>query len=96
MRVDFHPEALAELQLAAGFYESQRPGMALRFVEAVEDAAARIAESPNTWRLIDENVRRCPTHVFPYGVLYALESDSIRILAIAHLAREPGYWKARL
>ena len=96
MRVDFHPEALAELQLAAAFYEAQRPGLGLRFVEAVQDAAARIQESPDTGRVIDENVRRCLTRVFPYGVLYAVESDSIQVLAVGHLAREPGYWKARL
>jgi len=46
MRVDFHPQALAELQLAAAFYESQRPGLGLRFIEAVQVAVARIAESP--------------------------------------------------
>jgi toxin ParE1/3/4 len=96
MRVDFHPEALEELQAAAHFYESRRPRLGLRFIESVEEAAARIAASPNTWRQINEDVRRCLTRVFPYGVLYTLESDSILIVAVAHLAREPGYWKARL
>jgi plasmid stabilization system protein ParE len=96
MRVNLHPEALAEFQLAAAFYESERPGLALRFVEAVDATIARIVESPNVGRPIDENVRRCLTRVFPYGVLYASDAESVHILAVAHLAREPGYWKARL
>jgi len=96
MRVDFHPDAQAELEAAAQYYESRRPGLGARFIEAVEEAAARIAASPGMWRAIDEDVRRCLTRVFPYGVLYVLEPDSILIVAIAHLAREPGYWKPRL
>lgn len=96
MRVAFHPEAVAELQFAAAFFESQRPGLGMRFIEAMQGTVAHIAESPNAGRLIDERVRRCLTRVFPYGVLYSVEADSIHILAVAHLAREPGYWKARL
>jgi toxin ParE1/3/4 len=96
MRVGFHPEALAELQLAAQFYESHRPGLGIRFMEAVEEAALRIKEAPEAGRVIDDDVRRCLFHIFPYGVFYMLESDSILIVAIAHLAREPGYWKERV
>ena len=96
MRVDFHPEALAELEAAAQFYESRKAGLGVRFIEAVEEAASRIAASPSTGRRVDEDVRRCLTRVFPYGVLYSVEHDSILIVAVAHLARESGYWKARL
>jgi hypothetical protein len=96
MRVDFHPDALAELTAAAQFYESRRPELGVRFLESDEEAASRVAASPNAWRLIGDDVRRCITRVFPYGVLYTVESDSILIVAVAHLAREPEYWKPRL
>jgi hypothetical protein len=41
-------------------------------------------------------VRRCLTHVFPYGVLYTVEPDFILIVAVMHGSREPGYWKRRV
>ena len=64
MRVDFHPEALAELQAAAEFYESRRPGLGLRFIAAVEESASRIAASPAVGRRVDDDVRRCLTRAF--------------------------------
>jgi hypothetical protein len=33
--------------------------------------------------------------VFPFGILYTFEPEFILILAVAHLAREPGYWLSR-
>lgn len=40
---------------------------------------------------MDEDVRRCLTHVFPYGVLYTIEADFILVVAVMHCSREPGY-----
>jgi hypothetical protein len=32
---------------------------------------------------------------FPYLLIYKVEKESIFILAVAHAARKPGYWKSR-
>lgn len=96
MRYDFHPEALEEYQQAALYYAERDPGLALRFVEAVEETIQRILEAPARWRILDEDVRRCLTRVFPYGVLYTVEPDFVLIVAIMHCSREPGYWKQRV
>jgi hypothetical protein len=34
-------------------------------------------------------------HVFPFGVLYTVQNDTITVFAVMHLSREPGYWKSR-
>ena len=52
-------------------------------------------DAPARWRRIDEDVRRCLTHVFPYGVLYTIENEFVLIVAVMHCSREPGYWKTR-
>ena len=96
MRYEFHPEALDEYIEATSYYAEHDPTLALRFVEAVEDATRRILDAPHRWRILDEDVRRCLTHVFPYGVLYTIESDFILIVAVMHCSREPGYWKRRV
>jgi toxin ParE1/3/4 len=95
MRLEFHPEALAEYRAAALYYESNRVGLGDRFADMIEEALRRIVESPATWRIMEGDVRRCLTHVFPYGVLYSVEPDFILVLAVSHLARKPGYWKVR-
>jgi toxin ParE1/3/4 len=96
MRFEFHPEALEEYREAACWYGNREPNLALRFVSEVEDAIRRILDGPARWRVIEEDVRRCLTHVFPYSILYTIEPEFVLIVAVAPCAREPGYWKERL
>jgi len=93
---EFHPEALEEYREAARYYAARDTQLAARFVEAVEDAIRRIVESPSSWRILEDGVRRCLTRVFPYGVLYSVEGDHILIVAVMHGSRDPGYWRHRL
>jgi hypothetical protein len=39
--------------------------------------------------------RRCLTNKFPYGILYRIVENNIRIMAVMNLHRKPGYWKNR-
>jgi plasmid stabilization system protein ParE len=96
MKHEFHPEALAEYEAAARYYSERDPVVGIRFVEAVEDAIERIADSPKRWRIFEEDIRRCLTRVFPYGVLYTIEHDFVLVVAVMHCSREPGYWKHRI
>ncbi len=95
MKYMFHPEALTEYAEAVQYYAGQRVEVAQAFIDAVEDAIYRIREAPTRWNVIDEDVRRCLTRKFPYGILYTVEQDYILILAVMHCSREPGYWKSR-
>ena len=96
MRYEFHPEALAEYETAALYYAERDPAVGQRFVAAVEEAINRIVDSPARWRVIEEDVRRCLTRVFPFGVLYTIEPDFVLIVAVMHCSREPGYWRRRV
>ena len=95
MRYVFHPEALTEYAEAVQYYAGQRVEVAQAFIDAIEDAVYQIRESPIRYIVIDEDVRRCITRRFPYGILYTIERDYILILAVMHCSREPGYWKSR-
>jgi toxin ParE1/3/4 len=78
------------------YQSEQRTEVAQGFINAVEDAVYRIRESPDRYIAIDEDVRRCMTRKFPYGILYTIEQDYVLIVAVMHCSREPGYWKNRL
>lgn len=95
MKHEFHPEALAEYEAAIAYYAERDSSVARRFVAVVEDAIERIVQAPTRWRILDDDVRRCLTRVFPFGVLYSIEPDSVLILAFMHCSREPGYWQTR-
>ncbi len=96
MRHEFHPGALEEYEAAVLYYVERDPLVGQRFVTAVEDAIDRILDSPTRWRVIEEDVRRCLTRVFPYGVLYTIEPEFVLIVAVMHCSREPGYWRHRV
>ena len=96
MRYAFHPEALEEYEEAGHYYAQRQPGLHLHFIVCVEHAIELIQEDPFRWPPFDDDVRRCLTRVFPYGILYTIEPDFVLIVAVAHCSREPGYWKHRI
>jgi hypothetical protein len=94
--VEFHPEAAAELQDGARFYELQRAGVGESFLAAIDFALAGVTDSPMTWPVLEGDVRRRLARVFPYAVLYSVEADRIFILAVMHCHQMPGYWRSRV
>ena len=64
--------------------------------EAEYAAIARIIRYPEAWSPLSGNTRRCLVHRFPYGIVYQVKSDIVRIIAVANLRRAPGYWKDRV
>jgi plasmid stabilization system protein ParE len=96
MRFEFHPEALAEYENAARYYAGCQKGLELRFIAAVEHVVQQIVDAPEHWLILEEDIRRCLTRVFPYAVLYSIETDYVLIIAVMHSHREPGYWRKRV
>jgi len=84
MRYRFHPEALEDYQEATDWYSQQGRALALGFVNAMEEAFSRAAQTPERWRIIEEDVHRCLTRIFPYGILYTIEPDYVLIVAVIH------------
>lgn len=95
MRVRLHPEAEAEMIEAAAYYEDQQADLGKRFLAAVQDAINGIMINPRLYPVVDRDVRRCLTKVFPFGVLFRIQPDQIVVVAVMHLARHPDYWKHR-
>lgn len=96
MRVDFLDLALAELRAAQEYYNQQQPGLGDELVDEVRETSVRIKTDPLRWSELVSGVRRCITHRFPYALLYSIENESILVIAVMHLHREPGYWRSRL
>ena len=95
MNYYFHEIAEAELLSAIEYYEECQPGLGIRFSEEIYATISRICIHPSAWEAIDSKTRRCLTNKFPYGILYRIKEDHIRIMSIMHLYRKPDYWKDR-
>jgi toxin ParE1/3/4 len=91
------PAAQAELDGAVAWYEGRVDGLGLKFLLLVDDALQAIAESPSAfprWER-DNRFRKFVMQRFPYVVFYREMVDRIDVIAIAHGARGPGYWRKR-
>jgi len=95
------PEASGELEDSAWWFEGQRSGLGQRFFDAVDASVERISRFPQSGALYpqvppDLEIRRVPVKRFPYHVVYLETAEAIRILAVAHDRRRPGYWLSRI
>jgi toxin ParE1/3/4 len=91
-----HSEARAELNDAVAFYEERREGLGVDFLAEVERALLRIQRNPKEGAVYrDTEHRKFVLRRFPYILFYRELPDKIRISAVAHSKRRPGYWKSR-
>jgi plasmid stabilization system protein ParE len=94
--VVFLEAAQAELDEAIDFYEARREGLGREFAAEVKRTIERIVDSPRGWPKSSKHTRRCLTKRFPYGIIYQVHRGEIRIVAVTHLHRRPGYWRDRI
>ncbi len=57
---------------------------------------SRAFSSPTAWFALNNDIRRCRTHRFPYGIIYAIEQDEVLIISVMHLHRHPDSWRRNL
>lgn len=98
MNYSLHPEAEGDLRDAASFYLEQAGTTTLSqsFFGEFEQSINRLLQHPALgapWR--GRGRRRYVMKHFPYSLIYVVSGDVIRILAVAHHSRRPGYWAGR-
>lgn len=93
--IRFHRAAIAEGFEAEAHYAAESADVALRFREAMADGLAKIAASPFRWAQDEDGFRRYKLIGFPYLIFFEPQDDGIRVYAVAHGARKPGYWHGR-
>ena len=94
-RVSFYELAEREMNDPALYYESESRRLGVRFLDEIERCIDAIAKNPNAGVKVRAKVRRRLIRKFPYGILYSVKEDGIRILAIMNLRRRPTYWVRR-
>lgn len=96
MKYSLHPEALQDLREAAAFYR-ERGGstLAQSLISDFERAVNLLLRHPELGALWRQGRRRMIVQHFPYSIVYTIAGDEVRILAVAHHRRRPGYWLRR-
>ncbi len=95
MKVRFLELAQLELDEAVAWYDAQARGLGKEFLGELDRAVRRIATFPLSCPEIEAGLRRCLLARFPYGLIYGVDRDTLVVLAVSHLHRNPRYWIGR-
>ena len=96
MKLVVTPPALAELHDAAAFYTLKaNVELGLAFVAEFERTANLVLDNPLLGAVFRSTRRRYILRRFPYSIIYQVTTEELRILAVVHHRRRPGYWTQR-
>lgn len=98
--IRIEPEAIEELSAAAEWYERRREGLGSEFIAAVDAVLATVGRDPGRFPSYPGSdprlgVRRAGTPRFPFSIAFIDLDSVVRVIAIAHERRRPGYWRDR-
>jgi hypothetical protein len=87
---------------ATGHYELAVEGLGRRFLYAYRDAIEQALAHPGSGvqrkevRTRHNTLRKFHLRHFPYTLVTVVVGDELRVIAVAHQRRYPGYWAQRL
>ena len=88
-RIVFRQQARTEFHEAVTWYDERRTGLGAEFVRAVEDAILRAADAPQRWPITFADIRRIVTRRFPYVLFFRVRNDTLVVVAVFHVRRDP-------
>jgi plasmid stabilization system protein ParE len=96
MLVSLSREAQADANEAIDWYLGEGAFLAAdEFTNELDQALAMLTTFQSLGGKSAHNTRIVPLHNFPYSLIYRLQPGAIRVIAIAHHSRRPGYWAGR-
>lgn len=84
-----------ELIDAQDWYETEASGQGPRFREAIDALIERMGAHPRQFPVVFKNVRRALLRRFPYALFFAVEGDTLVVIACFHASRDPSRWQER-
>jgi toxin ParE1/3/4 len=94
--IDFHPAALAELKASLAWYLDRSSGAASAFLVSVRERLAVVERDPERYARDKRGFRSGPVSKYPFVIIYRETNKGVRVVAVAHTARRPGYWRDRV
>lgn len=96
MRLSLSDGAQADADAAIDWYVGDEAFVAAEdFANALDRALALLRDYPSMGEQAAHGLRMLTLHDFPYSLIYRIQGDEIRIIAVAHHSRRPGYWVGR-
>jgi len=95
LRVVVAEAAKQELAQSYEWYKTRSTKAADAFRREVLAAFDLIAQNPTSWARWDDTVRRYVLKQYPYTIYFEIHSTELRMLAVGHHRRRPGFWTSQ-
>lgn len=96
MRISLSAEAQTEAREATDWYLGEEAFAAAdHFADELGHVLTLLSQFPELGQPGPYQTRKLPLHAFPYSLIYRVETETVRVIAIAHQRRRPGYWAGR-
>jgi ParE toxin of type II toxin-antitoxin system, parDE len=95
MKIRFLTLANQEVDDAVIWYDKQVGGLGREFLDELDRSVRLVRTYPEASTEIEPGIRRCLLARFPYSMVYGIDQETVVVIAVAHLHREPRYWADR-
>jgi len=87
-RVHVQPQAVADSDEAAAWYERRQTGLGIQFILELDAAIDRAISDPVIYEMQYRQARRVLLRRFPYAVYFVHRAGSIEVFAVLHQQRD--------
>jgi len=94
-RLVSEPSVDLDVEAAFEWYENERPGLGVEFLDTLRATYDRVADGPLKYQELRGGIRRALLRCFPYAVYFAIEPDIVVVVAVLHASRDPAKWQRR-
>ena len=81
-------EAMQDMAEAFDWYEKERTGLGIEFLDEAEASYNRVIKHPEHYQS-HQNQRIAVMHRFPYKIVYEIERETVVVYAVYHDKRNP-------
>ena len=92
-RLVSEPSVDLDVEAACEWYENERAGLGIEFLDELRATYNRIADGPLKYQELRGGIHRALLRRFPYAVYFAIDGDIVVVVAVLHASRDPAEWQ---
>ncbi|MFP4030356.1 MAG: type II toxin-antitoxin system RelE/ParE family toxin [Desulfococcaceae bacterium] len=89
MKIRYTDRSREDIEIAVVWYEKQRAGLGMEFLDSAESALERIGRFPEIYPFRYSKYRGCPIKRFPFILFYTIEDRAIIVHSFFDSRQDP-------
>ena len=94
-KLEIRPLAVIEILEAYDWYELQREGLGMEFLQELKKIYTTLQRNPDTYSYYEKPVRQGKVKRFPYTVVYEIFDDTIVVYSVFMFKQDPSKKRTR-